>query len=290
MLSRKTRKMTADRVRSLADSHVHSEWSWDAPHGSMERSCQAAVELGLPSVVFTEHADFTSRRVADGGVPDWQAGIVDRGILTPPAFDVAGYSRCLEVCRDKFPGLSISSGVELGEPHWHTSRAAATLSGMRFDRVLASVHLLRDSAGTRVPVGDAYRGEPAAHVVRAYLAEVEKLVTEFGDFDVLAHIDYAARYWPQSAGPYCADEFKEDYQRILAILAARGKTLEINTRVPLHAAVVRWWHDLKGPAVTFASDAHRPEHVARGFEDAAAMAEAAGFAPGPDPLGLWARR
>ncbi|MEU8278489.1 PHP domain-containing protein [Microbispora bryophytorum] len=42
-----------------ADSHVHSEWSWDAPLGSMERTCEKAVELGLPAIAFTEHVDHT---------------------------------------------------------------------------------------------------------------------------------------------------------------------------------------------------------------------------------------
>jgi histidinol-phosphatase (PHP family) len=46
------------------DGHVHSEWSWDAIAGSMERSCARAVELGLPSIAFTEHADFTRSVVA----------------------------------------------------------------------------------------------------------------------------------------------------------------------------------------------------------------------------------
>ncbi|HEY6684454.1 MAG TPA: PHP domain-containing protein, partial [Propionibacteriaceae bacterium] len=39
------------------DGHVHSEWSWDAPNGSMEKTCSRAVEMGLPAVAFTEHAD-----------------------------------------------------------------------------------------------------------------------------------------------------------------------------------------------------------------------------------------
>ena len=41
------------------DGHVHTEWSWDAANGSMEQSCAHAVALGLPSIAFTEHADFT---------------------------------------------------------------------------------------------------------------------------------------------------------------------------------------------------------------------------------------
>jgi histidinol phosphatase-like PHP family hydrolase len=47
-----------DRVMPLPpDGHVHSEWSWDAPNGSMEKTCSRAVEMGLPAVAFTEHAD-----------------------------------------------------------------------------------------------------------------------------------------------------------------------------------------------------------------------------------------
>ena len=40
------------------DDHVHSEWSWDTLTGNMERTCARAVEIGLPSVAFTEHVDF----------------------------------------------------------------------------------------------------------------------------------------------------------------------------------------------------------------------------------------
>ena len=280
--------MTVVRATLPGDSHVHSEWSWDAPHGSMEQACLTAVTLGLPAIVFTEHVDFTSRRMLVGTVPDWQADLVEDGILTPPSFDLAAYLKCLDDCRDRFPAISIGSGLELGEPHWHQDRVAETLSRARFDRILASAHLMRDEAGARVTVSAAFRSSPAPAVVRTYLTEVCALITEFDGFDVLAHIDYAVRSWPASAGPYQVADFSQDYRQVLALLAAKGKALEINTRVPLHRDIVRWWHDLKGPAITFASDAHRPDNVADGFKEA--VAEAAGFAPSPDSLGLWVRR
>jgi histidinol-phosphatase (PHP family) len=47
-----------------ADGHVHSEWSWDAPEGSMKRCCALALELGLPAIAFTEHIDYTVWTVA----------------------------------------------------------------------------------------------------------------------------------------------------------------------------------------------------------------------------------
>jgi histidinol-phosphatase (PHP family) len=65
--------------------------------------------------------------------------------------------------------------------------------------------------------------------------------------------------------------------------------LEINTILPLAPAVVRWWYDVGGDAVTFGSDAHDPADLARDFADVAAMAEANGFRPGRDPYDLWRR-
>ena len=71
------------------DNHVHTEWSWDADAGSMEASCARAVELGLPSIAFTEHVDLTSWVLAaplrDGDQLD------EDGRFDPPPLDVEGY-------------------------------------------------------------------------------------------------------------------------------------------------------------------------------------------------------
>ena len=68
-----------------------------------------------------------------------------------------------------------------------------------------------------------------------------------------------------------------------------GRTLEINTRVPLPAVIVRWWYEAGGEALVFGSDAHRPKAVARRFTAAASVAEAAGFHPGRHPHDFWRR-
>jgi len=67
------------------------------------------------------------------------------------------------------------------------------------------------------------------------------------------------------------------------VKAQSGRALEINTIVPLHSTVVRWWHQEGGEAITFGSDAHEPAAVFRGFRDAAGMAQAHGFRPGRGP-------
>jgi histidinol-phosphatase (PHP family) len=273
------------------DSHVHSEWSWDAPQVSMELTCARAMELGLPAVAFTEHVDITTWTITPGELDGWEQLepylAPDGASLTPPALDLDGYLASLERCRDQFPDLRILSGVELGEPHWHEPVVAKLLDAGEFDRVLGSLHCL--------PIGDQqyaeppnlFRRRPAADVVRDYLAEVHRLIRAFDAFAVLAHIDYPIRHWPAAAGPFDPYAFEEEFRHALRALADRGRALEVNTRRTPYPEIVRWWRDEGGEAVTFGSDAHDPTALAHGFPEAAAMVEAIGFRPGRHPWDFW---
>src|SRR5258708_34450478 len=107
------------------DLHVHLEWPGDAPHGSMERSCERAIEGGLPAIAFTEHADWA---------------LVHKG---QHPVDLAGYFDAIERCRAKFKGLRILTGVELGEPHWYPAETTEVLASGPLDQVLGSIHCIR---------------------------------------------------------------------------------------------------------------------------------------------------
>ncbi|MEX0426077.1 PHP domain-containing protein [Nocardioides sp. DS6] len=260
-----------------ADNHVHSEWSWDTRKGDMEATCARAVALGLPSIAFTEHVDHTARS---------------------GPFDAEGYLAAVDRCRDLFPSLRILTGVEIGEAHWDPADTEALLAGGRFERVLASLHSVPELPG-HPDMAVLYDTQPRAQVLRDYLAEIEKLITAFDGFQVLAHIDYPARRWPLTPTPssggrsdkalFDPRECEEEYRHVLRTLAGTGRVLEFNTRVPLHPLVLDWWREVGGDAVSFASDAHRPEALAHGFREAVAVASAAGFRPGRDPLDFWRR-
>ena len=180
------------------DGHVHTEWSWDAVAGSMQRSCERAVQLGLASIAFTEHADFT-RWVIEPAVRAGMHGasaawIGPDGRFNPPPLDPAAYLDCVRRCRDQFPDLRILAGLELGEPHWHEDRVKDLLGLGEFDRLLGSVHSLAldgpwavDHLFDRLEPGD---------LMRAYLSEALRLVDSPAPFAVLAHVDYPVRHWP----------------------------------------------------------------------------------------------
>ena len=268
-----------------ADGHVHSEWSWDAARGSMRQTCERAVELGLPAVAFTEHADYTPWFVRPDELDDYLQQFVgaDANVVSPE-LDLDGYRESLQRCRDEFPTLRILSGVELGEPHRHPEVVARLLAAGQFDRVLASVHML--PAGDRfAEPPNLYLDRPAAAVIRDYLAEIDQLLATCDTFTVLAHLDYPLRYWPAGAGPFDPYAFEEEFRRTLRSLA--GRVLEVNTAGPLHPELVRWWREEGGDAVSIGSDAHEPAELARRFAEAAALVEAHGFRPGRHAHDLW---
>lgn len=247
----------------------------------MEATCRRALQVGLPAVAFTEHADFVEGVHED---------------LRP--LDVPAYLLEVERCRGLFPGLRILSGVELGEPHRFPQLAAAVLAAGPFDRILGSVHcatwegrLLDASQLRRVTAADA------PGFFRCYLEETLALLEARQQFQVLAHLDYPKRYWPLAQVPYREEEYEEEFRAVLRSAAAREATLEVNTTRGMEPerglcpgpTILRWWAEEGGRAVCFGSDAHDPESIGRGFRLGGELVEAAGFRPNDDPSGWWLR-
>ena len=132
----------------------------------MRATCARAVQIGLRSLAFTEHADFTPWQLHGAEVPPGVRGRVSPGgtFLGEP-LDVEGYLECLEACRRQFPELRILSGVELSEPHRHPAATADLLTRGDFDRCLGSVHALPTFALSRwtpTPVSKSRPGLRAA--------------------------------------------------------------------------------------------------------------------------------
>src|SRR6202521_4975261 len=91
----------------------------------MERSCERALEIGLPAIAFTEQADWPLAHKSQHAV------------------DISGYREAVERCRAKFKGLRILTGVELGEPHWFPRETAEILAAAPLDRALGPTHSIR---------------------------------------------------------------------------------------------------------------------------------------------------
>lgn len=277
------------RAAVAFDGHVHSEWSWDARHGDMLGTCEAAVRAGMRSVAFTEHADFTRWMRADDARADDAVPPGTRLVDAPSGdgfLDVDGYLRVLEACRDRYPSLRIVAGVELGEAHRFPGEVQRLVGDGRFERVLCSLHCIPDGDLLLDMSAPGMLADDPAGIFGRYLAEELEMVRSVPSFDVLAHLDYAKRFWPEGV-EFDERPFEEEYRAVLEAAIERGVALEINSkrgRDPVRdlcpgPLVVRWFAELGGESVTLGSDAHRPEHLAAGLDVAADVARAAGFEP-----------
>jgi histidinol-phosphatase (PHP family) len=268
-----------------ADNHVHTQWSWDTTaDASMARSCEQAIALGIPVVAFTDHldvVDFTAEdRIANEDLDP-------RRYPRMRLLDTDGYLASVAECRERYPELKIMTGAEIGEAHLFGASAEAIIAGSGLDRLLGSVHAVPLS-GRLVAAEDIFRSLPAAEAMRQYFAEVVRLIEGSDLFQVLAHLDFARRSWPSSAGPYEEKAFEAEYRAVLRALAGSGRALELNTKSPLaQVELLRWWRDAGGTTLSFGSDAHQPWRVGDRFREAVAIADAAGFAPGRDPFDFW---
>ncbi|CAN5571182.1 PHP domain-containing protein [soil metagenome] len=274
-----------------ADNHVHSEFSWDTGiHASMEETCRRAVAVGLPSVAFTEHVDFTEWGHGDHPAQHrhGHAQIAWRDRVLP--VDIDGYLAGVQECRDKFPELRILTGIEAGEPHHFAGSVAAVLHRAPFDRVLGSLHSIVHD-GRLVYADRVFGHRPSGDVVRDYFAELLNLVEGSDVFQVLAHCDYPRRYWPTHRdGDYVEADYEEEYRTVFRALASSGRALELNTASPLASVeLIRWWYHEGGDAVSFGSDAHLPLRVGQHFDVAVDIVAAAGFRPGRDEYDFWRR-
>lgn len=252
-----------DGMSILYDYHTHTRFSSDG-QASMEEMCEAAIQLGLREICFTEHVD-------------WVPWDTTAGYFKPEAY-IPETQRCQKVYAGR---LSIRIGVEISEPHLIPGRVDDLFRAWPLDFALGSAHWIDDSG---VYLSETYDLHPADHVETEYFKRVLELVS-VGEFDSLGHMDLVRRYRPTRLGPFESDEYADVIRAILKALIERDRAFEINTsplRRGLEATcpdltVLQWYKELGGEKITVGSDAHQPDHVGTGFEVAFDMLRAAGF-------------
>ncbi|NCC53026.1 MAG: histidinol-phosphatase HisJ family protein, partial [Spartobacteria bacterium] len=148
-----------------------------------------------------------------------------------------------------------------------------------FDIVLGSVHYLDFWAMESYDTNPLWYADEAEVIWRTYY----KLIGELADsrmYDVVTHIDL-----PKKFGRRPSDHIiRETVCPALDRIAAAGMGIEINTSGLHHPInetypseqILRWAFEREIP-ITFASDAHQPEHIASDFPAALALAKRIGY-------------
>lgn len=256
----------------LYDNHNHSQFSFDGHRTSVEASSKAALEAGLEGICFTDHCDFY--------VPEMKADHEDR---VPEEFDIKAQQAEIDRVAGELPGLKILKGIEVGMYCSCHEQIRKVLSENSFDQVIASVHYLD---GTDPFWGGYYQGKTWKQAYGHYLETIWEEMTWLGDFDVMGHYDYVARYAPYPQASILYKDFSDILDAMLTYLSQEGKALEINTksyqdyngRTPvLDKNILLRYKELGGEIISLGSDSHDPSRPACRFTEYASLVKSLGF-------------
>lgn len=249
------------------DLHNHSQFSPDATD-TMDAMCAHAVQQGLAAIAFTEHAEWH---------PRWH---------TMPAWD--RYFAEIERCRavDGPAGLTVLSGVELGNPHDHAAAAEALCAAYPFDVIVAAQHWLD---GRSVQMEGCFHHRRPNDVYAAYFSALGEMAATT-PAHIVAHFDRILWRGTMLGSPLQPRRVEGALRDCLATIAWRGPALELNTRF-LRAEpnwrdelllLLRWFREEGGRKVVISSDAHNTWQLGANGDLALDLLAAAGLAPAAD--------
>lgn len=293
-------------VSGLVDCHNHTNFSYDAQQSAQELFNDARI-LGLGGVCITEHVDL---HLFDGYVHEQGVCRFKRAELYESALHecVPNFKHWLQR-RDeqrKAEGEFLQLfGMELGYHPSLVPELCALIQDMPLDEVIGSVHVI-DGKDLGVIRERLYAQEKEA-VYRDYLRRACDLVRAMPQIDILAHIDYIARY-PRSyqdARMYGKD-YQEELKTLFSLLIEADIALELNTgsavtalrrKFPqftledmelyleehslepyaLDADILLLYKDMGGKLLTLDSDSHKNGYVAGLFNAHIAYLRELGF-------------
>ncbi len=267
----------------MFDYHIHPNYSIDA-EGEVWDFCEAALEVGLKEIAFTTHLD--TDRVAD----DCYVNVKGRRVDVSSSLWFEDYESTIRDAGDQFAdsGLKVLLGVEVDCFPEVENALPERFFSTDFDIILGSVHLIDHIAISA--------GERAEEVLRRYSMEdlVEKYFSIMLDsmdleiFDILAHIDLYRRFGESFYGDAIHEMWKPHLGNLADKMKRRNVGFEINTSSLRRGMkqsmpderIIQALREAGIETVTVGSDAHKPQDVGKGIDQALEIIKRIGF-PGP---------
>lgn len=256
-----------------SDYHLHSHFSNDSSY-PMEDVILDAIAMGLDEICFTDHVDYG---VKFDVTPETEKDI-PRSVRN---VDYAHYFPEIARLKEKYKDqITIKAGLEFGVQA-HTMQIYHDLKEKwPLDFTLLSIHEINDQ---EFFLYHYQEGKTQQEYNEGYYREMLKLVQNFQDYCVLAHMDLIVRYDPEGVYPF--EKVKPLITEILKTVIAHGKGIEINTSSTRYGLndttpsrdILKLYHDLGGTIITIGSDSHRRGDLGYGIDEAKQILKEIGF-------------
>ncbi|MBR5856111.1 MAG: histidinol-phosphatase HisJ family protein [Bacteroidales bacterium] len=252
----------------IFDTHIHSNFSPDSK-ASIEQYTIAAREKGIDTITITDHLDI------DAPLRESEK---ENLFIFDPAEREKEIERVERDCN-----ITIYRGIEVGlQPHCMNKIKEFT-GKYKFDTVIASLHFIDHEDPY---YGDYYIGKSAKEAYGHAYEVMHKAAVQYGDFDILGHFDYIARYSPYEVKDITFREYSDALDPLLKYMAQEGKALEINTKTyrnhkgytpTLDTGILKRFKELGGECISLGSDSHEDWRLGENFEKFAEIVKNCGF-------------
>lgn len=243
-----------------ADYHVHTYYSDDS-ECPMENMVKQAITLGLDEIAFTEHVDY--------------------GVKTDLNCSYDAYFKEIELLKRKYSDrIAIKAGIEFGVQAHTIRQFGQDFARYPFEFIILSNHQIDDREFWNL---EFQEGKTQEEFQRAYYEAIYDVARQFKDFSVLGHLDMIKRYDPY--GSYPDEKIMELVDRILRLVIADGKGIELNTSCFRYGlpdltpsrAILKRYLELGGRIITIGSDAHEEKHLGGHIAEAKEILKEIGY-------------
>ncbi len=254
------------------DYHIHTNYSDDSTH-KMEDVIKDAIDLGLEEICFTDHVDYGIKIDHD----QIELSQKENPILN---VDYPRYFQEIAKLKAKYNNqITIKSGLEFGIQSHTIGDFEKLYESYEMDFVILSIHQVDDLEFWDYAF---QKGKNLEEYTIAYYQEMLSVVSQFNNYSVLGHLDMIVRY---SEGKLPFEKIEGIITKILKIVIARGKGIEINTSSSRYGVddltpsrdILRLYKQLGGKIITVGSDSHKRSHLGSGIEQALEQLKAMGF-------------
>jgi histidinol-phosphatase (PHP family) len=249
----------------LTDYHLHLRpdeltASVESYHtaASAERYRAAAAERGIAELGVSEHIYRFSEALEIWRHPFWEQFARD---------SLDSYTEFVREHTD------LRLGIEADFIPGAEDRIGNVLDRSDFDYVVGSVHFVREGAVDMDDFSVWDSGRSVEQIWRRYFETVAESARA-GLFDIIAHPDLV-KYWGHPARPLPGGDLRRYYEIAVEAIAEAGVAVEVST-AGLRKPVGEMYPSTPflemlleaGAPIALSSDAHRPEDVGAGYEQA----------------------
>lgn len=246
----------------MIDYHIHSDISADCAVPMMLMA-QAARKKGLREICFTEHIDLDFPGATDFA-PDFDA-----------------YDLKFEALISAFADITIRKGIEAGLELRTKQSLEELVSGMSFDYIIGSVHLV---GGLDPYASEFWEKYTLRQAFEEYVNVCTECVQEFEFYDVFGHLGYVSKFCPHENAVLRRADYSGAVDMLLKLLIDKGKGLEVNTSGIKNTGsampeinIIKRFFELGGEIVTVGSDAHEETSVGHAADETLDMLKGIGF-------------